>query len=129
MYLLMLLAIFNLSQLNAQETTEPEYVETEATITDLDYKVRGRSSTMMAAVTFVDLKGDTIATKARILHIPLIGSLKSVGDQIDIVYQKDNPYLIKSAGDSFLQTYGLYLLIAAGIIISGYRFFKYRKNS
>lgn len=106
-----------------------EFTETEAIITNLEKRISGRRSVVTATVKYTTKNGDSLTSQARILHIPFIGSLKEIGDTITIEYQNDNPYLIKSQGDSFLASYGLYILIGLGVLIALYRFRKKKKTS
>ncbi|WP_299888216.1 DUF3592 domain-containing protein [uncultured Lacinutrix sp.] len=108
----------------SQEET-PNFVDTEAKITELSSQASGRRSTTTATVNFTTNTGKNITSKVRLLHIPFLGSFKEVGDSIAIKYDTNNPYIVKSKSDSFINTYGIYILIVLGVFISLNR---YRKN-
>ena len=119
---MLFLAVFSVLTLNAQEKIE--YLEAQAIITELTSKIRAKNSTEKASIKFVTQSGDTILTQAKLLHIPFIGSFKKVGDQLTVNYQKENPYLVQSTNELFVRTYGLYILIGFGVVISVYRLVK-----
>ncbi|MDO7135939.1 DUF3592 domain-containing protein [Algibacter lectus] len=123
---ILVLVVFNTLTIYAQDKIE--YLEAQATITALTSKVRARNSTEKASITFVTQGGDTILCSAKLLHIPFLGSFKKVGDQITVNYQKSNPYLVQSTNELFVRTYGLYILIGFGVVISAYRIIKISKN-
>ena len=109
------------------QTPDTQFIETQATITAIESNISGRSSKEIATVTFTTESGDSITSQTRLLHIPLLGSFKKVGDTITVLYQKENPYLIKTENESFLQAYGIYIFIALGILVMGYRFIRRKK--
>ncbi|WP_149274989.1 DUF3592 domain-containing protein [Pareuzebyella sediminis] len=111
------------------QDSEPQFIQTEAKITALDSKISGRTSTVMATVLYVTESGDTLKGRTRLMHVPMIGSFREVGDTVSVLYQKDNPYLVKAREESFWQTYGVYILIALGIVISGYQFVKAKRTN
>ncbi len=110
--------------LNSSQPKNNHYTQTQATITKLEEGISGRRSVVTATVKYATKDGDSLTSQTRILHVPFIGALKDVGDTITIEYQNDNPYLIKSQGDSFLVNYGLYIVIGLGALFSIYRFRK-----
>lgn len=116
----LLVSLFMLATLSLQHMENP--VKTQATITEIDSKISGRHAHVTAKVQYTTETGDTINSQVRLFYMPFIGALKNVGDTINITYDKTNPYLAESADDSFLSKYGLYILIALGIIITLYRF-------
>lgn len=111
---------------NAQDTSV-EYIETEAIIKEINFKVRGRRSSATATVDYKTLEGDSLTSKVKLLHIPFIGALDKEGDIVNVLYNKETPLLLTTKSTSFWQSYGLYLLIGFGIIIMGYRFLKRSK--
>ncbi len=122
--LLLFLALILCSFAEAQE-----WVSTQAQITALETRISGRKMVTTAQVKYVAPSGDSLSSQVRLMGLPFFGLSKEVGDVIPVVYQKDNPYVVMSKEDSFLQTYGLYILIGLGIVISGYRFIKIKKTS
>jgi hypothetical protein len=126
-YLIALLMFTLFPNTSNGQDEKSNFVETSAEITELDLSVSGRRSTLMATVNFTTNEGETITSKVRLLHIPFLGSSKKVGDTITILYDTNNPYVIKNQGDSFLQTYGMYILIALGILFSLYSLLKHKK--
>ncbi|WP_405206098.1 hypothetical protein [Aquimarina sp. LLG6339-5] len=107
----------------AQDDT-PEYIETEAVIQEINFKVRSRRSSATAKVAYKTLEGDSLTSTVKLMHIPFIGPLDNEGDKIQILYNKETPLLLTTKSSSFLQSYGLYILILIGIIILIYRFIK-----
>jgi hypothetical protein len=59
----------------------------KATITTIESKISGRSSTAIATVAYVTESGDSIISQTRLLHIPLLGSFKKVGDTVAKIIQ------------------------------------------
>lgn len=108
----------------AQEATEPEYIETEAIIKEINFKVRSRRSSATAKVSYQTKEGDSLTSTVKLMHIPFIGPLDSEGDRITVLYNKETPLLLTTKSGSFWQSYGLYILIGFGIIILVYRFIK-----
>lgn len=107
-----------------------EWVTSQAQITALETRISGRNMVTSAQIKYAVISSeDSLSSQVRLIGLPFIGLSKEVGDRIPIEYQKDNPYLVRSKEDSFLQTYGLYILIVLGIVISGYRWIKIRKTS
>ncbi len=103
---------------------QPTYIQTEAKITELDAQVSGRRSTATATVNFTTESGEDITSKVRLLSVPFLGTFKEVGDIIDIEYEANDPYVVKSKADSFLTKYGIYILIGAGVALAFKRFRK-----
>jgi len=106
------------------QDTSVEYIETEAVITELNFKVRGRRSSATATVAYKTLAGDSLTSTVKLMHIPFIGALDKEGDIVKVLYNKETPLLLTTKSTSFLQSYGLYLFIILGVIIMGYRFIK-----
>lgn len=121
--LFLTLSIISFFSYSQEET--PNFVETQAKITELSSQASGRRSTTTATVNYTTNTGENITSKVRLLHVPFLGSFKEVGENITIKYDTNNPYIVKSQSDAFLNSYGIYILIVLGVIISLYR---YRKN-
>jgi len=100
------------------------YIETDAIIKEVNFKVRGRRSTATATVNYKTLEGDSLTSKVKLMHIPFIGALDKEGDKIKVLYNKETPLLLTTTSTSFWQSYGLYFLIGLGVIIVLYRFIK-----
>ncbi|WP_299242797.1 hypothetical protein [uncultured Aquimarina sp.] len=111
----------------AQDTTT-EYIETDAIIKEINFKVRSRRSSATAKVAYKTIEGDSLTSTVKLMHIPFIGALDKEGDNIKILYNKETPLLLTTKSNSFWQSYGLYLLIGLGIIILLYRFIKRSKK-
>ncbi len=111
----------------ATQDTTSQYIETEAIITEINFKVRGRRSAATATVNYKTLEGDSLSSTVKLVHIPFIGALDQKGDRITILYNKETPLLLTTKSTSFWQSYGLYALIGLGIIILIYRFIKRSK--
>ncbi|MFD2726305.1 hypothetical protein [Hyunsoonleella rubra] len=121
---LLFFIIFGPINLLAQD--ESNLIETTATITNIETSISGRRSSAMATVTYSTQNGEQLTSKVRILHLPLLGTFKNVGDTLKVKYEANNPYLLKSSADSFLANYGLYLLIALALLLGIKRFWKKR---
>ena len=104
-----------------------EWVPTQAKITALETRISGRKMVTRAQIKYEAPSGDSLSSQIRLMDLPFFGLSKEVGDVIPVVYQKDNLYMVKSQEDSFLQTYGLYILIGLGVIFSGYQLIKKMK--
>ncbi|WP_299219274.1 hypothetical protein [uncultured Aquimarina sp.] len=111
----------------AQDDTSG-YIETEAVIKEINFKVRSRRSSATATVNYKTLEGDSLTSTVKLMHIPFIGALDKEGDRIKILYNKETPLLLTTKSTSFWQSYGLYLLIGFGIIILLYRFINRSKK-
>ncbi len=114
----------------AAQEIDPTWIEAEATITEIHKSIgrRGRTNAF-ADVTFTTKKEEAIQTRVEILAIPIYGSVKSTGDIITIYYNPETPQVARSKNISFFNTYGIYVLIALGIILSTARILKMRKKS
>ncbi|ADV51256.1 hypothetical protein Celal_4012 [Cellulophaga algicola DSM 14237] len=113
----------------AAQEIDPSWVEIEATITEIHKSIgrRGRTNAF-ADVTFTTKKEEAIQTRVEILAIPIYGSVKSAGDIITIYYNPETPQIAASQNVSFFNTYGLYILIAIGVVISAMRIIKLKKS-
>jgi len=126
LYALLILFFFCITtDLIAQDN--PEYIETEAVITHIVLEMKSRRSVETAKVRYVTVDGDTINNQVQLLHIPLLGSFKEVGDTVKVVYQRENPYFVKSEGGSFLERYTWHIIIALILIFSIPRILKMMK--
>lgn len=115
-----LLSSFTFSQ-------EVEKIKTEGEITEITIH-QGKRKRETAIVKFNLEDGTEQMGNVELFRIPFIGSMKSVGDKINIVYSEDNPVLVESTAGNFLSTYGMYILIFLGIIMSIKPFLKSRKK-
>ncbi|WP_298320683.1 DUF3592 domain-containing protein [uncultured Aquimarina sp.] len=111
----------------AQDTSS-EYIETEAVIKEVNFKVRSRRSSATAKVAYKTIEGDSLTSIVKLMHIPFIGALDKEGDRIKILYNKETPLLLTTKSTSFWQSYGLYFLVGLGIIILLYRFLNRSKK-
>ncbi|MBQ4818701.1 DUF3592 domain-containing protein [Aquimarina sp. MMG016] len=125
-YLSLLLLSFSIVSYTQEPTAE--YIETEATITEINFKVRSRRSSATATVDYVTKEGDSLSSTVKLFHIPFIGPLNNEGDKITVLYNKATPLILTTSKTSFIQSYGLYLLIAMGLLIFVYRFIKRSKK-
>ncbi|WP_299443487.1 hypothetical protein [uncultured Aquimarina sp.] len=105
------------------------YIETEAVIKEINFKIRRRRSSVTATVDYKTLEGDSLTSTIQLIHIPFIGAIDKEGDHIKILYNKETPILLTTKSSSFLQSYGLYIFIALGIIILIFRLKKRRINN
>lgn len=93
-------------------------LKTNAKITNIETKRSGRSVKNIATISFTTEQGKNIETMVELLRIPFLGSFKSVGDEISINYNVENPALVETVYGNFLSKYGMYILIFLGIIFS-----------
>ncbi|AXT53788.1 hypothetical protein D1818_24300 [Aquimarina sp. BL5] len=110
------------------QDTSLEYIETEAVIKEVNFKVRSRRSSATAKVAYKTIEGDSLTSIVKLMHIPFIGALDKEGDRIKILYNKETPLLLTTKSTSFWQSYGLYFLVGLGIIILLYRFLNRSKK-
>lgn len=123
-----LILLLSLSTIVIAQNTEIDYIETEGIIKEISFKVRGRRSSATATVDYITKEGDSLSSTVKLFHIPFIGALDSEGDQITVLYNKATPLLLTTKNTSFIETYGLYILIGLGILIMVYRFVKMPKR-
>lgn len=114
--LIFTLLVFQFS-LIAQQNTE-NWIETDAKILEVHNKIKAKSTRAFATVSFTATDGNQYESQVELLAIPLFGTTKSVGDSVSILYNPETPVLAKSVATGFLEQYGLYLLIGAGILFS-----------
>ncbi len=121
-FLIVLLLI--LTNIEPTKPFIPQFIETQATITSIETNQSGRRTSSMAKVDFVTKVGDSISSQVQLSGFPILGSFKKEGDNVTILYDENNPYLIKSKGASIFQSYGFYLFITFGLLITGYKFLR-----
>lgn len=102
-------------------------VETEGVITEITVH-RGRKTRETALVKFKLENGEEIVGSVDLVRIPLLGTMKSVGDKITVTYDRSNPGLLQTTYGNFIMNYGMYILIVLGIIFSLRPLLKYRKS-
>ncbi|MHA7059403.1 hypothetical protein ACWGOQ_0019405 [Aquimarina sp. M1] len=108
---------------SAQEKTTT-YIETEAVIQKINFKIKSRRSSATATVAYKTLEGDSLTGTVKLVHIPFIEPFDEKGDRITILYNKETPLLLTTKSVSFWQSYGLYVLIGFGILILAYKYLK-----
>ena len=104
-----------------------EYVSAKGVIKNIELKRSGRTVKEIATVSFSTEQGETIETYVELERIPFLGSFKSVGDEIAINYNKENPAIAQTKTGNFLLKYGMYILVFLGVVISSRRYFKAKK--
>ncbi len=104
-----------------------EKIETEGEITEITFH-QGKKVRETALVKFNLEDGTEQIGSTDLFRIPFIGSMKSVGDKISIIYTKENPYIVETVIGNFLSTYGMYILILLGIIFSLKLIINYKKS-
>ncbi|MFT6500823.1 MAG: hypothetical protein ACJASQ_000933 [Crocinitomicaceae bacterium] len=105
----------------------PDWVKTEGRIIEI-ITHSGRKTKETATVKFKLENGEELSGSVDLVRVPFIGSTKSEGDKITILYDRNNPGLIQSRLGHFLSNYGMYILIFLGVIFSIIPFLKYRKS-
>ncbi|MGB0950105.1 MAG: hypothetical protein ACPGU0_08385, partial [Marinirhabdus sp.] len=105
-----------------------EFLETEATITQLDFSINGRRSTSTATVGYTTHDGVKRSSTVKIAHIPFIGPWNKVGDKITVRYDVNKPLLLTSPTTDFIKSYLIYALIALGVFYSIFRFYRAKKS-
>lgn len=104
-----------------------ERIKTEGVISEITIH-QGKKVRETALIKFNLEDGTEQIGSVELFRIPFIGSMKSVGDNITITYNKDNPVLLETVVGNFLSTYGMYILIFLGIIFSIKPFLKSKKK-
>lgn len=107
---------------------EGEWIKTEAEITEINVH-QGRKTRETAMVKFLLADGTKQIGTTELFRIPFVGSMKSVGDVIDISYDPANPVLVETTFGKLLRDYGMYVLILLGIIFSARTYLKARKQT
>jgi len=106
---------------------EAGWIKTEGEITEITFH-QGKRVRESATVKFNLENGAEQLGNVELFRIPFIGSMKSVGDEITINYNKNNPVLLETVFGNFLSTYGMYILILLGVIFSFKRILNYKKS-
>ncbi len=110
------------------QQSESEYFSTKATIKKIEKKSSGGKVREIATVFYTTKQGQNITTVIELARIPFLGSFKSVGDEITVNYNIANPALVETNTGHFLSKYGMYILIAAGVVFSVMQYMKVRKK-
>ncbi len=125
----LLIFLLNIICLTAHsQAQEDNILETEATITDIDFRINGRTSVSLATVNYTTRDGVVHESIVKLAHIPFMTSIYSVGDPVTVRYREENPMLLTTPFLDFLNSYALYILIFIGIVISGIRILKKRTS-
>ncbi len=124
-----LVALFLIPFSLLAEKGENEYVDAKAVIKSIEKKRSGRKAVEIATVSFTTKDGKDIETVVELARIPFLGSFKSVGDEITINYNVQNPALVETNTGRFLSKYGMYILIILGIVLSVSTYMKAVKKS
>jgi len=111
-------SLWQLSRSVIAATITKQWLETEAKVLDTRSRITRRNTYAYAKVSFIAVDGNTYETEAKLLAIPFIGTTLSKNDTISILYDVEKPMIAKSTKVHFIDTYGLYLLIGAGILLS-----------
>lgn len=106
---------------------ENERVTTEGEITEITTH-RGKRIRETAIVKFNLEDGKEQLALLELFRIPFIGNFKSVGDKITIKYNRDDPIIVETVFGSFLNAYGMYILVFLGIIFSIKPFLKQKSK-
>jgi len=112
-----------------QEVSPENWVETKAKITKIHNSIKRRATRAFADVSYRTKEGKSYQSRVEVFAIPYIGSIKSKNDSISLFYNLVTPQITKSSEISFLNSYGIYLLIFIGVLISLYNFIKLRKGN
>ena len=102
----------------AQQIIGDDWIETEATITEIFVHRRSKSATL--TVDYIKEDGSKSIGQVSALCFPFIGTLKSEGDKITIWYDPDTGQTLRQ-GTSLVEKYGLYLMIGLGVFFSASR--------
>lgn len=94
------------------------WVKTEGTIKEITTHRGGRKKSVSATVTYTMQDGKTYDGYTQLMPLPILGTTKKEGDKINILYNPKQPGAIHTGTTSFLEQYGLYLMIALGLIFS-----------
>ncbi|PIE98643.1 MAG: hypothetical protein CR988_02240 [Treponema sp.] len=107
---------------------EGKTLQAKAKILEIESKRSGRKVMDIARILYKTQDGREIETVVQLDRIPFLGSFKSVGDEIEINYDVENPSLVYTNAGNFITKYGLYILIIIGVITSIGSFVKAKKN-
>jgi len=105
---------------------EEDWIKTEGEITEITFH-RGKKVRESAIVKFNLEDGTEHFGGVDLFRIPFIGSMKSVGDNITIHYNRNNQYVLETVIGKLFSNYGMYALIFLGIIFSIKPFLKRKK--
>ncbi|UII74917.1 hypothetical protein LV716_11685 [Flagellimonas sp. HMM57] len=94
-----------------------DWVETEGKITEITFH-RGKKTRETATIAFKLEDGSEQIGITELFRVPFLGSMKSEGDTISIKYRKSNPVLVETKFGNLLSTYGMYILIFLGVLLS-----------
>ncbi|MBS9783792.1 hypothetical protein KGV55_00395 [Candidatus Gracilibacteria bacterium] len=96
-----------------------DFVKTTGLIKSIE-KVGSRKSKKFIATVEYSVEGmDTrLTSTTQLLSVPFIGTFNKEGDEIEILYSKSIPALIKTPLGDLFDKYGMYFLIAIGVIVS-----------
>ena len=111
-------SIWQMSSFVSTSPTTEQWIATEATVLDTRSKTKRRATNAYAKVSFTATDGNTYETEVKLLAIPFIGTTLSVNDTISILYNAEKPMIAKSVSANFIETYGLYILIGLGVVLS-----------
>lgn len=100
------------------QTDRANWIGTEGTIKELKTHRSGRKKSVSAVVTYTTKEGKTYDGQVRLIPLPILGSLKKEGDKIKVFYDPNQPAAVETATGSFLEKYGMYLLIGLGVLFS-----------
>ncbi len=124
-----MLFLIMLLPLNILAQKSKKWQKGEGVIKEIERKRSGRNVKEIATVEFETKERKEITTYIELFRIPILGSMKSVGDTITIYYEKENPAIAKTNSGKFISQYGMYILIVVGIISSGKTLLNMRKHN
>ncbi|MGJ8667107.1 MAG: hypothetical protein ACSHW7_12130 [Patiriisocius sp.] len=101
----------------------------KATITSIKTNTSGRTTYDIAEIWFISEKLDTISSKIQLYGLPFVGSFKEVGDTVEISYDPENPYLVKSIERNFLEKYAWHIMIGIALLFLGIKLLKRKKTA
>ncbi len=111
--------------LSAQQS---QTIKTKAIIKKIETKRSSRTTRNIATVSFVTEEGDSIETYLELFRVPFLGSFKSVGDEVTVNYQVENPAIAKTDAGNFASKYGMYILILLGAVFFVINYMKATKK-
>jgi len=126
--LITLFLLANTLTYGQQADESMEYISAEATITSLESRTNKNGRHVTAHVDFITQEGDSISSQLLLDGLPIIGSLKSVGDKVNDLYKKDNPGLIQTPARSILTRYAWPIFIVLIVLCVGYQLYHLVKN-
>ncbi len=93
-------------------------IKTQGVILEINKKHSRKYVKEIATVSYTTNDGLELESYLELVRLPILGSFKSVGDEIEIYYTEDNPAFIETKSSSFIRQYGMYFLIALGVVFS-----------